>query len=143
MKVLLFYLLLCLLWALASSLDLLALNQGLTELRANLTRLSQKEKPPEKPSCKKPIPYDLLILSLQWTPAICVSGDPNKDTRCVHEQIQNQFTIHGLWPSHKNNPRHPAYCCGDTLNIKEIKSQVQGLEVCDSSVLRELSINPN
>ncbi|XP_058771978.1 ribonuclease 1-like [Vicia villosa] len=73
--------------------------------------------------------YDYLSLALKWQPGYCRREDI---TITCQKIVDDNFTIHGLWPSSQSGP-HPKYCHTDLrgkfLDQKTIKSLIPGLKI--------------
>ncbi|KAI1302366.1 Ribonuclease 2 [Halotydeus destructor] len=55
--------------------------------------------------CNIEVPFDYLMMALQWPPGICYS---NLKKKCVSHG--NRFVIHGNWPTFSNGT-WPEFCC--------------------------------
>lgn len=73
--------------------------------------------------CKRPQPFDRLLLALQWPPGVCYQ---NIHKTCIVNT--GQFLIHGTWPSNASGAS-PEFCCSDRFRKEEIKSFEPALSV--------------
>lgn len=73
---------------------------------------------PSGVQCKRPQPFDRLLLALQWPPGVCYK---NLHKTCIVNT--DTFLIHGAWPSNGNGGG-PEFCCSDRFRREEI-SQIQ------------------
>ncbi|KAL0014071.1 hypothetical protein SO802_001140 [Lithocarpus litseifolius] len=64
--------------------------------------------------------YDYFQLVLQWPPTVCRGP-------CTRP-VQQNFTIHGLWPSDSTMPGHPINCTGSQFDATLIKDLTPSLD---------------
>ncbi|KAL4607700.1 hypothetical protein ACB092_09G193900 [Castanea dentata] len=67
-------------------------------------------------------PYDYFQLVLQWPPTVCHGT-------CTRP-VQQNFTIHGLWPSNSTKPELPINCSPSPFNPALIKDLKPRLDKC-------------
>lgn len=61
-------------------------------------------------TCSQPVPYDTLMLALQWSPGLC----HQQENYCLKDKVVDSFTIHGLWPTTLDN-------LGDDRDFSNVK----------------------
>ncbi|KAI6654975.1 Ribonuclease Oy-like [Oopsacas minuta] len=66
------------------------------------------------------VSYDYIVLALTWPPGFCTSIG----NECDSSKVRNIWTIHGLWPTLKQQTSNPAFCDGEPFNSNYLSAKL-------------------